>query len=206
MDIKSKALIILSLLVISVNPLWAKGDIAAGKIKSTACSACHGLDGNSANNIWPNLAGQHAKYLLKQMIDFKKGKNGGRYNAVMNPLVAHLSKQDMEDIAAYYASQTVKLGTTDKSKLALGRRVYRGGDLSRQIAACSACHGPRGQGVAGAGFPALSGQHAEYTGQQLLAFRDGLRSNSPSQIMASIAHKMTKAEMEAVASYVASLH
>ena len=83
----------------------AAGDPAAGKSKSAVCAACHGADGNSVNPIWPKLAGQHAPYLVKQLKAFKAGE---RQDPVMAPMAAPLSDQDIEDLAAFYASQTPK--------------------------------------------------------------------------------------------------
>jgi cytochrome c553 len=83
----------------------AAGDVAAGKAKSASCAACHGANGMSANPLWPNLAGQHAAYLVKQLEAFK---SGARKDPVMSPMAAPLSKQDMENLAAYFASQTPK--------------------------------------------------------------------------------------------------
>ena len=78
------------------------GDPAAGQAKSKACAACHGADGNSASGEFPRLAGQYADYLVKALADYK---SGARKNPIMAPLAANLSKRDMEDLAAYYASQ-----------------------------------------------------------------------------------------------------
>ena len=83
----------------------AAGDAAAGKSKSAVCAACHGPDGNSANPLWPKLAGQHAPYMVKQLKDFK---SGARKDPVMAPMAAPLSDQDMENLAAYFASQKQK--------------------------------------------------------------------------------------------------
>lgn len=83
----------------------AAGDAAAGKSKSTVCAACHGPDGNSPNPMWPKLAGQHAPYLVKQLKDFK---SGARKDPVMSPMAMPLSEQDMENLAAYFASQKQK--------------------------------------------------------------------------------------------------
>ncbi len=81
------------------------GDAAAGKTKAVVCSACHGVDGNSINPLWPNLAGQHAAYLAKQMKDFR---SGARKDPVMAPMAMPLSDADIDDLAAFYASQTQK--------------------------------------------------------------------------------------------------
>lgn len=83
----------------------AAGDAAAGKAKSAVCTACHGADGNSTNPLWPKLAGQHAAYMVKQLKDFK---SGARKDPVMAPMAAPLSDTDMENLAAYYASQKQK--------------------------------------------------------------------------------------------------
>lgn len=83
----------------------AAGDAAAGKKKSATCAACHGPDGNSTNPLWPKLAGQHAAYLVKQMKAFKSGE---RKDPVMAPMAAPLSDEDIENLAAYYASQKQK--------------------------------------------------------------------------------------------------
>ena len=83
-------------------PAQAAGDAAAGKAKSAVCAACHGANGNSSNPLWPNLAGQHAPYMVKQLKDFK---SGARKDPVMAPMAAPLSDQDMENLAAYFASQ-----------------------------------------------------------------------------------------------------
>jgi cytochrome c553 len=94
----------LSALLLAVLPttLLAKGDPAAGQSKSQVCQACHGLDGKSIAPIYPNLAGQHEDYLVKALADYRAGR---RTNAIMAPMAANLSDQDIEDLAAWYASQ-----------------------------------------------------------------------------------------------------
>ncbi len=83
----------------------AAGDPAAGKAKSAVCAACHGPDGNSTNPMWPKLAGQHAQYLAKQLRDFRAGR---RNDPMMAPMAKPLSDQDIENLAAYFSSQTPK--------------------------------------------------------------------------------------------------
>ncbi|MGP7735550.1 MULTISPECIES: c-type cytochrome [Oceanimonas] len=82
-------------------PAFAAGDAEAGKAKSAVCAACHGAEGISQMDIYPNLAGQKAAYIVSQLKAFK---NGERNNAIMAPMAMPLSEQDMEDLAAYYAS------------------------------------------------------------------------------------------------------
>jgi cytochrome c553 len=93
-------LIILASLLVS-NMAFAS-DPEAGKKKSQTCMACHGQDGNSVTPTYPKLAGQYADYLLRALQEYK---SGARKNAIMAGMVAPLSKQDMADLAAYYASQ-----------------------------------------------------------------------------------------------------
>lgn len=181
----------------------AAGDAAAGKSKSMTCAACHGADGNSVVADNPKLAGQHADYLLKQLRDFKSGK---RKNPIMSGQVAALSDQDMQDLAAYFSSQTTKVGSADKKLVKKGETIYRAGNAASGVSACMGCHGPTGMGNPAAKFPRLSGQHAKYIVTQLKSFRDGARANDAGKMMRNIAAKMTDAEMKAVASYIEGLH
>lgn len=182
-----------------------QGDAQAGKQKSQTCVACHQGDGNSVNPIWPKLAGQHAKYLEKQLKDFRQGEQGPRYEPSMYGMVAALSDEDIADLAAFYSSQKISLGAADEDKVALGERIYRGGNFETKVVACGACHGPQGLGNSAANYPRLSGQHADYVVQQLKAFANGSRSNSPAAMMHTISKRMTEEEMQAVASYIQGL-
>ena len=190
------------LLAVSSAIAFAAGDAAAGKAKSATCAACHGPDGNSTDPQYPKIAGQHAGYTLKQL---KEYKSQVRDNAIMMGMVAALSEQDMEDLAAYYATQTQIPGEANAELVALGEALYRGGDLTRGIAACSACHGPAGNGNGGANFPKVSGQHAQYAETQLKAFRSMQRANDPGQMMRNIAIRLTDPDILAVSSYMQGL-
>lgn len=181
----------------------AAADIEAGKTKSAVCAGCHGADGNSANPEWPTLAGQSPQYMVKQLKDFKAGT---RENATMAPMAAALSEEDMEDVAAFYASQNAKGGAANPDMLELGQHIYRGGIKERKISACMACHSPDGSGNPAAKFPNVAGQHAAYSANQLRAFRSGARTNDPEQMMRNTAHLMTDEEIAAVASYMQGLH
>jgi cytochrome c553 len=109
-------------------------DAQAGKAKAQVCAACHGADGNSANPEWPNLAGQHARYVSKQLADFKAGEQ--RNNAVMRQQVASLSERDMADLGAYFATLSPAGGFVSPDRLALGQRIYRGGNQESGVPAC----------------------------------------------------------------------
>lgn len=172
--------------------------------KSTVCAACHGINGVSSNQAWPNLAGQHASYLIKQLLDIQKNK--GRSAPVMTAMVTNLSPEDIADLAAFYAKQPIPKGATPQKYLKRGEQLYRGGDFTKHITACIACHGPKGTGNAQAGFPVLSGQNPPYTIQQLQAFKAKTRSNDLNSIMRDISQRMDTEDMLAVANYIAGLH
>ncbi len=180
------------------------GDPAAGEAKAALCVACHGPAGNSVNPEWPKLAGQHAKYTAKQIRDFKAGAT--RNNALMAPMIAGLSDQDIEDIAAYYAIQPSTGGFASEERHALGERIYRGGVMESGVPACIACHGPRGTGNGPAGFPRVAGQHATYTAKQIEDWRHGNRTNDPNEMMADAVRYLTPTETQAVSEYIAGLH
>jgi len=201
---------VLSIAVLAMAlPTYAAGDVAAGRSKAQACAACHGADGNAAIPNYPKLAGQHASYLVKQLEMFKSKK---RVDAIMNGQVANLKKQDMEDIAAYYAKQKVSLSAaTDKAKREFGERLYRGGNESKGVAACMACHGPNGAGNPPANFPAVGGQNAAYVVKALKDFRAGKTrafdaKDDAGKTMRDVAKRMSDDEMEAVAHYISGLH
>ncbi len=172
----------------------------AEQIVQTVCAACHAPDGNSVISLNPKLAGQHPEYLLKQLNNFKEGT---RANAVMSGMAANLTPADMEGLAKYFASQSLKLGKAKSNgKGSLGEKIYRGGIAATHVPACASCHGATGAGLPKQ-FPRLAGQHADYTYQQMKTFRTGERANAP--MMMAIAAKMTDAEMQAVADYVQGL-
>lgn len=180
-----------------------EGNAEAGKAKSATCVACHGTDGNSPITIYPKIAGQHSEYLYKQLKEFKSGT---RPDPVMAGMVAALSDQDMKDLAAYFASQTMSSGTTPEDVVAEGEYLYRGGDMDRGIPACIACHGPRGVGHSLAGFPKISFQHPEYIKAQLEKFRSGDRANDSNGMMRDIAVKLTDKDIEILSKYMSGLH
>ncbi len=176
------------------------GNVAAGKSKSAACSACHGVDGNSLVPIYPSLAGQSANYIVKQLADFKSGE---RKDPIMAGMVAALTQQDMNDLAAYFTVQNAKAGTGESNDV--GHKLYLGGDAAKGVTACIACHGVTGKGMKQAGFPSLAGQTKDYLNKQIASFRDGSRSNDDNGMMRNIAIKLSDAEIEAIAQYITSL-
>lgn len=179
------------------------GDTSKGQqIASQVCAVCHGNDGNSPLVANPNLAGQHAEYLYKQLAEFKSGT---RANAIMAGMVANLSDEDLRNLAAYYAAQTAKQGSAQNVELvAIGQKLYRSGVPDKGVAACSACHAPDGSGMPPL-YPQLSGQHAEYTVAQLLAFRSGERNNDANDMMRMVAEGLSDGEIKALAEYIRGL-
>jgi cytochrome c553 len=192
------------LALILINPAYS--DVEKGKELSASCAACHGDDGISLNPVWPKLAGQNPKYLASQLHEFKKGSDGNRNNAVMYGISVNLSDQDIEDLSEYYSSLKSSVGLTKDEYLELGRNIYRGGNMEIKMQACISCHGPNGQGNYAAAIPMLSGQHSQYTYQQLKNFQTSMRSNDYNKMMRNIVHRMTDEEMKAVASYIEGLY
>jgi len=194
---------VISVTLAMSTSVMAAGNIAAGKTKAVMCAACHGADGNSASDMFPKLAGQGEAYLVKQLTEFKSGV---RNNAIMMPMAAGLSEQDMADVAAYFSSKKITPGAVSEDLFAAGQKIFRAGNKESGVPACMACHGPTGAGVLAAKWPALSGQHSAYVEAQLNSFAGGTRSNDPNSMMRDIASRMKAEEMKAVAAYVAGLH
>ena len=200
---KNYLMVVCLLMLTSANTYAAGGDPAKGKTLSQTCAACHSVDGNSVNPVWPKLAGQHASYIVKQLVDFKKGN---RVNAQMTAMVASLSEQDMQDLGAYYASQKTTPGSAKPELIETGQLIYRAGDYTTGVPACMACHGPNGAGNPTALYPALAGQHADYTAIQLKMFKAEERSNDSNNMMRTITGPMTNLQIEAVSQYIQGLH
>jgi cytochrome c553 len=198
------ATIIILLASTITGPALAAGDPETGKEKSANCVACHGADGNSVNPEWPKLAGQNEKYLAKQLGYFQHGE---RENSTMSGMAADLSEQDIDDVAAYYASQTTTIGNADPELVEFGQKIYRSGNRESGVAPCMGCHGPNGAGNPAAGYPALRGQHAKYIENQLHGFAEGKRVNeNAKKMMQILAVRMTNREIRAVSSYIQGLH
>jgi cytochrome c553 len=181
-------------------PAAAKPDLNAGSTKFGAvCAACHGADGNSGVPANPKLAQQHPDYVIRQLQAFKAGT---RPSPIMQPMAAQLSDADMRNIGYWLGSQKGKPGfAKDKAQVQLGERIYRGGVMEKQVAACAGCHSPNGAGIP-VQFPRVSGQHADYTYAQLVNFQNGTRKSVQ---MNDIASRLTDKEMRAVSDYMAGL-
>jgi cbb3-type cytochrome c oxidase subunit III len=181
------------------------GDAEQGKEKANQiCQACHGMDGNGipGQPVWPKLAGQHERYIYKQLMNFK---NNERYNIQMTPMAMPLTEDDVKNVAAYFSTLEQTPGTADADLVAKGEQIYRAGNPATGVPACSGCHGPTGVGSNLAKFPRISGQYSEYIAQTLKYFRSQERANDPNGMMRGVTANMTDGEIEAVASYVEGL-
>lgn len=200
------------------SAVMPKGDATAGQTKAAACGACHGADGNSMAPTFPRLAGQNAKYIYKQLQDFKSGR---RLNASMQGMVLPLTEQDMADVAAYFSEQKAGVGQAKPDLVKKGEKIYRGGNAKTGLAACAGCHNPAGRGNAFAGFPHIGGQHADYIKAQLQAFRAAGRNDLGDAVvkrgndaakagesgpMQMVAAKLSDEEIDAVSSFISGLH
>lgn len=212
---KISEIIVAALVLILSCPAFANsvipgGDAEKGKqIAEGICAGCHNPDGNSIIPDNPILAGQYAEYTVKQLKNFRSDnkKAAKRDNPIMASMVASLSDDDMENLAAYYAQQQPKTGisnASDESLLELGKKIYLGGNLENTVPACSSCHLVTGQGIP-PHYPRLTGQHAAYTLSQLQAFRHGTRSNDINQSMQTVVSRMSVKEMKAVSEYISTL-
>lgn len=196
----------------SGSVLAQDGDFDRGQELSQTCAACHGADGNSLAGDFPSIAGQHSKYIAKQLRDYQIGaeSNGerGRYNMLMADSVSGLSEQDMLDLAAYFSAQEHNVIGTDLSEeeIAQAQQLYLAGDEERGITGCAACHGPRGNGMGLAAFPVIGGQHSQYTRLMLEQFRDEDRSNDPNSMMRDVASRLSQEDIDLLSRYLSGLY
>ena len=180
----------------------AEGSAEAGAGKAVTCTACHGADGNSVNSEWPNLAGQHPRYLIKQLEAYQNGK---RPDITMSAMANGLSAADIDDLAAYYSTLGLTQRTADPALVAQGERLYRGGNPATGVPACIACHGPSGSGNAPAAYPVIRGQHTVYVIATLRDYAAGARRSDDTSAMPAIAERLSDEEIETVAAYIQGL-
>lgn len=205
------AVILLNLLSAAAlaEPNIANGQLIAvgGRegLVENACFRCHGIDGaGDSSGAFPRLTGQFAEYLTKQMHDYA---SGSRPNDIMTPIAQALSEQDWEDVSAYYAQLKAPDRGRNISDLSL---LQRGADLSATgsqalgVQACVSCHGPAGAGLE-PHFPYLAGQFASYIALQLRFWREGIRRNDPTGVMADIARRLNDEDIRAVSLYFESM-
>ena len=183
----------------------AMGNNTVGRATTATCATCHGQDGRSLNPAWPNLAGQHADYLEKQLHDLKKNQSR-HVDEAMAPFIRELTDEDIQNIAEFYSKKPLPAGTHRlRRKNIRGEKLYREGDAKQHIMACATCHGVSAKGNGRPGFPSLTGQHIDYTIRQLEAFKTSDRQNDPGHIMQMVTAAMSPEDIHAIAYYLASL-
>lgn len=160
-----------------------------------ACSLCHGARGQPHNSLYPALAGQPAAYIQAQLQAFAQGT---RHSAQMQPLAAALSDERIKALAEYFTRQVPRVTDAPTPDDALRAR----GHASATTRGCTACHGETLSGSPVA--PRLAGQGQAYLLEQLMAFKQGQRSD-PSGAMNATAAVLSEEELEALAHYIAGL-
>jgi cytochrome c553 len=171
----------------------ASGDAQRGSALAAACAGCHGANGISPADAFPNLAGIPADVVYKQLDDYRSGK---RQNPLMQGMAAALSEQKIADLAAHFAALPAGPSVSGAEEPAL----IRVGSPLRSIAPCAACHGPLGRKE---GAPPLHGQKRAYLKAQLDAFAEGARHNDINQQMREVARALSASERDALADWYA---
>lgn len=183
-----------SLLVILALTVPAVSAIAQVPARAAVCAACHGEGGNSTIPTNPILAGQTSRYLYLQLRDFQEGR---RSDPQMSPMVAGLSRDELRELADYFAGQK-RLPQTFKVDPAKSRL----GKAKAEETLCTMCHmgGFAGQNE----IPRAAGQHYDYTVKQLRDFKARTRTNDAGN-MTSVANTLSDADIENLAHYLAGL-
>lgn len=178
--------------------LRLKGDPARGRVAYEVCQGCHKPDGSGlADGSYPQLAGQHATVLIKQMGDIRVGR---RDNPKMYPFAGKhmINVQEIADIAIYLQQRPIPRNNGRGP----GNELTRGAYLYRRD--CVACHGDHGEGDARRFYPVLAGQHYLYMVRQVKEIRDAKRRNANPRMVKAV-KGYSDAEIEAVSDYVSRL-
>ena len=178
--------------------LWSAGDPASGKRKATPCIECHGESGYSKKPMIPNLAGQLPQYIVRAIVEFKKGI---RINVDMSKKAGDIAMADLEDIAAYFSSQPIMKGTPSGSALSKqGEKLF----LRER---CTYCHNDDGMQYTPfvPVVPLIGGQRKEYLIKAITDIRDGFRPADEYGLMKEKIMRMTEQQIEALAEYVSGL-
>jgi cytochrome c553 len=176
------------------------------------CASCHGDKGVAPTQNWPHLAGQKAAYTAKMMLDYQSTlRRAGKRAELMHDVAVMMTPQDIADVAAFYAVQPVPRGDgTPRPQAVKGPKdmdalkLVRKGDPVRLLTACASCHGVVGQGGSREAS-ALAGQNPLYFVRTLLDYQSGVRHNDSAKGMRFFASKLTRSEIESLATYYADL-
>jgi len=191
-------------LAVAQTPPDASSRRVAESLAVNMCSTCHGPAGVSTQLMVPRLAGQQRDYLEVQLKAFRtKSRNDPEAHTFMSSIASTLNDNVVAGLAEYYAAQTPGKGRDagrDAIQIAQGERLYQNGDRERGIAACSACHGSKAEGMSV--FPRLAGQHAYYLGTQMQALQNKLRE---SPVMHGVIKNLTIEDIQVLAYYLESL-
>ncbi len=187
----------------AIKQRMGSGDPVAGQTASMFCQGCHGEVGLSVEDLIPNLAGQYAVYIAKQLRNFQ---SGARTHEIMSAMSKTISDAELVDIAAYFSSQNKMQGNGTGAN-PVAKQLFTKGDASRGIPPCMSCHGSNGKGQSPgvSTYPVIGGQHKGYLRAQLSHWRSGERSNSPDGVMNKVAKSLTDAEIEALTDYISGL-
>ncbi|MGR8941434.1 MAG: c-type cytochrome [Gammaproteobacteria bacterium] len=177
------------------------GNAQKGRELAVTCAACHGDIGISETSAFPSLAGQLPTYVFKQLQDYA---DASRDNPIMTGIAKGLSKQDMADLAAWFASQPQPPASYGSGAFKNAETLVTEGDNERLLVPCEVCHGNDGEGQK-LDIPALAGQQAEYLSATLNAFKDGNRHNDVYGKMRLIATTLTDKEIEELGRYYQNL-
>ena len=184
-----------------VAPALANDAARAEEIVMGKCFVCHGVDGESSSPVFPRLSGQNARYVERQLADYKSGR---RKSSTMQPMVEDLSAADFKVLGLYFEARKPRAHKVDDAELAaVGRFIFVRGNPDSGVAACATCHGADGGGSET--LPRLAGQHAQYTEKQLKAFDQRERTND-NAVMHGIASKLSELERKAVSAYLSGLN
>jgi len=187
-------LVLATLVMVAAQAAWGQ-DVEAGREKAAPCQACHGPNGNSTVPLFPILAGQTARYLYLQLRDFQEGR---RHDPQMDPIVANLSRQDMFDLAAFFAAQKPRPTAFEPDREKAAR-----GEKKAAETLCTMCHlkGFMGQNE----IPRVASQHYEYIVKQMRDFKAGKRTNDAGN-MASVSKTLSEGDIDDLGHYLAGLH
>jgi len=170
------------------------------------CTACHGAQGRSVDGAYvPRLAGKPAGYLFEQLLNFRDGR---RHNATMAGFLADLPDAYLREMATHFAAldlpyEPAAPRRASPEALARGERLARRGDATRDLPACTACHGEAMTGAQPA-MPGLLGLPRDYLIGQLGAWRNGTRRATAPDCMAEIAKRLSVEDLGAVADWLAA--
>lgn len=182
-------------------------DVDAMHARMQGCTTCHGSDGQgTSNDYFPRIAGKPAGYLLNQLRAFH---HGGRRYAPMNYLLAYMTDDYLKEIAQHFAALRPPFPAPTPSKVApelveRGRTLVQAGDASRQLPACTACHGVQLTGME-PGIPGLVGLRPNYINAQLTRWRTGERKAAAPDCMHRIATRLEDPDIVAVSAWLGAL-